>query len=325
VRSSPIRDGAAAIGRVFMLRDITPLREREQALNQVDELVSIIDGAPNDLSKATITWVNQAYAQSVGAKPEDLVGTVPWIFEELEAGSEMRTEVKDAFQTGRALRGETSRERKRGGPYFVAWHLSPVRDEEGQVTHWISVQRDVTDRKMREEELEHRATHDPLTGLLNRSAIGERVEGAIDTKGDAGALLYLDLDKFKQINDTHGHSAGDQLLKQVADVLTEALRQQDAVGRIGGDEFVVWGSSPVGRETAEQIAERIIGAFDEPFEIQGEQVAVDLSIGLVPDLSAYDTAEAALADADDAMYEAKQSLGRKFTTHDSVRPADTGS
>lgn len=243
----------------------------------------------------------------------------------------MRTEVKSALQTGRSLRGETSGQWKRGGPYFVAWHLSPVRNEEGQVTHWISVQRDITDRKVREEELEHRATHDPLTGLLNRSAIEERVQGAIDTKGDAGALLYLDLDRFKQVNDTHGHSAGDQLLKQVAGVLKEALRQRDAVGRIGGDEFVVWCSPPVGKETAEQIAERIIGALDEPFEVHGEQLTVDASIGLVQDTSAYDTAEAALEDADVAMYEAKHSLDRTVTTHDSVtphdsvRPADTGS
>lgn len=289
------------------------------ALEQVDEPVSIIEGDPSGPEEMEITWVNQAYVASVGADREALVGTVPWVFEELETGSEMRTEVRSALQDERSLRGETSGKPEGEAPYYVAWLLAPVRDEEGQVTHWISVQRDITDRRVREEQLEYRATHDPLTGLLNRSAIEERVQRAIHTEGKAGALLYLDLDKFKQVNDTYGHSAGDQLLKQVAGVLREALRQRDAVGRIGGDEFVAWFSPPISAETAERITERIIGAFDEPFDIQGEQLAVDFSIGLVQDISPYNTAEAALEDADIAMYEAKQSPDRTYVAHDPAR------
>lgn len=294
------------------------------ALEQVDEPVSVIEGDPDTPSQMEITWVNQAYVASVGADREALVGTIPWIFEELETGSEMRTEVRSALQDERSLRGETSGRPEEEAPYYVAWLLAPVRDEEGQVTHWILVQRDITDRRVREEQLEYRATHDPLTGLLNRSAIEEQVQRAIHTEGEAGALLYLDLDKFKQVNDTYGHSAGDQLLKQVAGVLREALRKRDAVGRVGGDEFVAWFSPPIDGETAERITERIIGAFDEPFDIHGEHLLVDFGIGLVQDISPYNTAEAALEDADIAMYEAKQSPDRTYVAHDPVRTDPTG-
>lgn len=289
------------------------------ALEQVDEPVSVIEGDPDTPSQMEITWVNQAYVTSVGSDRDSLIGSVPWVFEELGEGSEMRAEVRDALRDERSLRGETSGKQERGAPYFVAWLLAPVRDNEGRVTHWVSVQRDITDQRMREEQLEYEATHDLLTELLNRSAIEARIQGAIDTKGEAGALLYLDLDKFKQVNDTLGHSAGDQLLKKIARVLDGAVRKQDAVGRIGGDEFVVWFSPPINEETAEQVTKRIIRAFEEPFQIQGEQLTADFSIGLVQDITVYDTAEAALEDADIAMYEAKQSPDRTFVIHNPAR------
>ncbi|MFB6279160.1 MAG: putative bifunctional diguanylate cyclase/phosphodiesterase [Salinibacter sp.] len=295
------------------------------ALEQVDEPVFIVEGTPDRPEDVEITWVNSAYAAFMGEEREDLLETGPWIFEDLDDDSETKADLRRALEAGEALRGETSGRYESGEPYFVAWLLAPVRDSDGQVTHWVAVQRDVTERRVREEQLEYEASHDPLTGLLNRSAIEARIQRALTTDGGAGSLLYLDLDKFKQVNDTYGHSAGDQLLKQVARVLEEALREQDAVGRIGGDEFVVWFSPPITADTAEQITRRIIKAFDEPFEIQGEALDVDFSIGLVRDITAYETADAALEDADVAMYEAKQSPDQTFVAHDPAEPGDTSS
>jgi diguanylate cyclase (GGDEF)-like protein/PAS domain S-box-containing protein len=293
------------------------------ALEQVDEPVFIIEDNPEDPSAMEIAWANQVYSDRMGQERDELLGTKPWIFENLDEDSEMRTEIQYALEAGEALRGETSGQYESGEPYCVAWLLAPVRDDEGHVTHWVSVQRDITERKAREEQLEYEANHDPLTGLSNRSAIETRIQRALDTDGEAGVLLYLDLDKFKRVNDTLGHSAGDQLLKQIARVLEGAVREQDAVGRIGGDEFVVWLSPPADEQTTDSIARRITKAFDQPFDIHDERLVVDFSIGLVRDITAYETAEAALEDADVAMYEAKQSPDQTFAIHDPSQSTDS--
>ncbi len=292
------------------------------ALEQVDEPVFILEGNPEAPSNAEIVWTNEEYTRLVGREPDELAGTTPWIFENLEEGSELESRVRRALQSGTPVRGETSGQNETGEAYFLAWLVAPVREENGQITHWASVLRDVTDQKVRESQLEYQANHDPLTGLLNRSAIEARIEAILESKESGGALLYLDLDRFKQVNDTLGHSAGDELLHKVAVVLSNLVREQDAVGRIGGDEFVVCCAAPIDEGTAEALAKRIREAFDQPFTVQGEQLGVGCSVGLVADISAYETAEAALGDADVAMYEAKQAPDRTVVTHNSSMSKD---
>ncbi|MBB4090910.1 sensor domain-containing diguanylate cyclase [Salinibacter ruber] len=323
------------------------------ALEQVDEPVSIIEGDPGDLDEMEVTWVNLAYAMSAPDGHGNPVGKAPWLFAKLEEVSELedvsdnapevgldadpkaksseRARIRSALQEKRPIRGETSRKRligsganverpadadeesSEGEPYVVSWLLAPIRNEDGQVTHWMTVHRDITGQKIREEKLEHRATRDSLTGLFNRPTIEDRLQGAIDSEDRTGALLYLDLDGFKQVNDTYGHGAGDQLLNRVARVLEGAVRKQDLVGRIGGDEFVIWLSPPTSREAAGQVGRRIVETCSEPVTIQGSELVVGASVGIEADLEAYETADAALKAADAAMYRSKKSSGSAVT------------
>lgn len=281
------------------------------ALEQVTDPVSIIEGNPDSHGEMKTAWVNMAYAMSAPEGYGSPVGMMPWIFEDM--GEDLSAKVQEALSEGHPLRGETDGTRPAPGesqdesPYSVAWLLAPIRSDEGQITHWMTVHRDITERKARERELEREAAHDPLTGLLNRSAIESRIQKATSAGDCAGALLYMDLDGFKKVNDSYGHSTGDHLLKQTASIFKDTTRQQDAVGRVGGDEFVVWISPPTGKKTAERVARRIAEACAKPFEVDGNELSIGVSVGVVRSVADYEEAGAALEAADAAMYEAKRS------------------
>ncbi len=167
------------------------------------------------------------------------------------------------------------------------------------------------------EQLRHEVFHDTLTGLPNRAALQEIVQRMIE--GDESvlnALLYLDLDRFKLVNDSLGHSRGDQLLREVAGILQEAVREQDLVARIGGDEFAVCLPDVRSAEEVHQIANRIDQALNRPLELRERVVYTPASIGVVVGLSTYDTVEEVLRDADTAMYEAKGKVHQPFVMYE---------
>jgi diguanylate cyclase (GGDEF)-like protein len=163
-------------------------------------------------------------------------------------------------------------------------------------------------KEQAEELLAHRALHDPLTGLPNRQLLVDRLTHAIELsrrRGEPPVVMFLDLDRFKLVNDTFGHRAGDELLVQVAQRLLTVLRVTDTLSRFGGDEFVVLCEEPAANESVTMIATRIHAVFDEPFTIADERLAVSVSIGVATLDDAVTTTEALLSDADAAMYYAK--------------------
>jgi diguanylate cyclase (GGDEF)-like protein/PAS domain S-box-containing protein len=168
--------------------------------------------------------------------------------------------------------------------------------------------RDVTERKRLESELTHRALHDSLTGLSNRTLFGDRLEHALSRRAtDALAVLYLDLDDFKMVNDSLGHSVGDQLLVAVSTRLSSVLRPSDTLARLAGDEFTLLAEEIAGLPEAEQIAERLINALRAPFLVAGREMIVRASIGIAMHRSPDTNAEGLLRNADVAMYTAKRS------------------
>jgi diguanylate cyclase (GGDEF)-like protein/PAS domain S-box-containing protein len=192
------------------------------------------------------------------------------------------------------------------------------RDVDGRATMVQGILIDISDRKDLEDQLRHQALHDPLTGLPNRVLLVDRLSHALVRRGEDGAVavLFVDLDDFKAINDTLGHAAGDELLALVAERLGGVLRASDTAARLGGDEFafLLEGASP---EVAEEVAHRILAALAEPFEIQGRSATLTASIGVatrvgfVTPHAAGETADELLRDADTAMYAAKsQGKGR---------------
>ena len=304
-----------------MRRQARKVSSLTSALQQVNEAILITEAEPLDPPGPRIQWVNEACVEMTGYDREELLGETPRILQGPRTDRTVLDRVRAALEAEEVVKAEAVNYQKNGRPYMTAWTITPVRDDEGEVAQWVSVQRDVTDAHVRNRELEQRALHDDLTGLLRRTEIEERMQEAMDTDaGAGGGVLFLDIDRFKRVNDTLGHGAGDQLLKAVADTLEGVTRSDDAVARFGGDEFVVW-LAEADEEASRQVAERIIEAFRHPFQVAGEELYAEVSIGIVNDLRAYDRAETVLRDADTAMYEAKDVPGPSFVIHESEMQA----
>ena len=202
---------------------------------------------------------------------------------------------------------------KDGHTVWVHWSVSLVRDQYSKSVHLIFQIQDITDRKLAEQQLHHDAFHDALTGLPNRALFMDHLKLAIARSqrntSATFAVLYLDLDRFKIINDSLGHTIGDQLLVGIADRLKKHLRPGDTVARLGGDEFTVLIEDIAEESEAVQVAERILKELSNPFTLSGREVFTTVSLGIAPSSTGYDRAEDILRDADTAMYRAK-SLGK---------------
>ena len=197
---------------------------------------------------------------------------------------------------------------REGRVIWCEWYNSAFFDESGRIASILSFAEDITARMDAEEALRQAAVHDALTGLPNRSALAARLEHAIlrvNRSGDRLALLFIDLDRFKKVNDTLGHAAGDEVLRQAAARIRACVREVDTVARLGGDEFVVLLETDVRPDTPGLIGERIRQAFTLPFDWKGVDVSCGASVGvsLYPD-HARDSASL-LATADAAMYRVK--------------------
>ena len=199
----------------------------------------------------------------------------------------------------------------------VRWMLCRgelIHDEEGTPLRLVGSLSDTTEFKLAEEKLRHAAEHDKLTDLPNRATVHARIEQAIRRHRLTGgrrrfALMFLDFDRFKVINDSLGHDAGDQLLIQIADRLRGEVRLTDTAARIGGDEFVILLEDIEGFDAVVRVADRLLDVFGKPFEIDGSEVTSTASIGIVDGSAGYDSADVVIRDADSAMYHAK-SLGK---------------
>ncbi|HZI20276.1 MAG TPA: EAL domain-containing protein [Pyrinomonadaceae bacterium] len=202
---------------------------------------------------------------------------------------------------------------KHGHEVWVHWSVSMVRDQYSKSVHLIFQIQDITDRKLAEQQLHHDAFHDALTGLPNRALFMDHLKLAVARSlrrdKEMFAVLYLDLDRFKIINDSLGHTIGDQLLVGIAERLQKNLRPGDTVARLGGDEFTILIEDITEEKEAVAVAERIQKELSVPFILSGREVFTTVSMGIAPSSTGYERAEDILRDADTAMYRAK-SLGK---------------
>lgn len=267
-----------------------------------------------DESLAVVSW-NPAAARIFGYAEADAVGRD---LTELVFRAEQRAAARAALGTlflgSGGAREDHENVTRDGRSILCEWYNTPLIDQGGRVTGVATLVQDVTARRLREAEIEHRAYHDPLTGLPNRILLGDRLKVMLlqaRRRRNKVAVLFIDLDDFKRINDAHGHDAGDHVLKCLASRLRTAVRQEDTVARYGGDEFVV-GLSGIGRaEDAQAVAAKMVHQLAEPIPYHGLALRVTPSVGvsLYPDHA--EAPEALVNFADAAMYRAKQDGGNQ--------------
>ncbi|STQ91818.1 bifunctional diguanylate cyclase/phosphodiesterase [Iodobacter fluviatilis] len=258
-------------------------------------------------ANARIVAVNPAFSRITGFDSADAIGRVSRMFNQRGSGRAVNQSMLSELQAYGHWQGEMEDRRKNGETYPAWLSISAVRDEQGGMSNYVGVFSDYTHRKEAEQRLFHLANHDPLTGLYNRMALQDQLHSAVQrAKESQFAVLFIDLDRFKTINDTLGHEVGDAMLVIVAQRLQNALNEKDVLARIGGDEFTILLENTVCLEQVGQVAERLRQALIQPCLINGQELFVSCSIGISVYPSDGKTPAALLKNADVAMYRAKE-------------------
>jgi diguanylate cyclase (GGDEF)-like protein/PAS domain S-box-containing protein len=258
--------------------------------------------------RGVIEYVNPKFTQLMGYTPEEAVGKTPRILKGGFLGREFYKDMWDTILAGKEWHGLFHNRTKAGDLVWELASISPIRDEDDRITHFVGVKEDITELKRLQDRMAHLAHHDQLTGLPNRFLFLDRLNQILHhskRRDTTFAVFYLDLDDFKAVNDTHGHAVGDQLLVAVGQRLLGCVRESDTVARLGGDEFTVLLTDIRGIPDVERIAEMILQAIHNPFLLGKVECNVGISIGIA--MFPLDGLEAdpLLSAADMALYKVK--------------------
>ena len=263
-----------------------------------------------------IEWQNEALNRFSGYTSEEMTGANPRIFSSGHHDQAFWSTLWTTILKGEHWRGEIVNRNKKGELYTVAQSISPLYNDKGELTHFLAVQQDISEKKRLEEEIHYLAYHDPLTHLPNRMLFRDRVQQTIaqaQRTQSKLAVMFIDLDGFKTVNDMHGHSNGDCLLEEVAERIRLCVRSGDTVARLGGDEFTVLLREVKDRESIETVAQKLLDIAVQPYTLDSEiPVSVSFSIGIGVYPEDGDNFDALLSHADQAMYEAKQSGKNRY-------------
>ncbi|WP_415911969.1 diguanylate cyclase domain-containing protein [Neptuniibacter sp. QD37_11] len=300
---------------ISVKEDVTAYKQIEERMRVA---TTVFDAASEaimvtDLNGA-ITMVNPAFYEITGYQSKEVLGQSPRVLNSGHHDESFYKSMFEELQKNNRWEGEIWNRRKSGEVYPQWQTIAMVRDEDGEPLEYIALFTDISKRKEQEDEIRFRANYDALTRLPNRSLFNERLTQALvqaKREGAILALLYLDLDGFKEINDTHGHLAGDKALQHISQRLTECIRESDCVARLGGDEFVIFLSGLEFKYDAEVVAKKIIDSVQQPFAYNGVNLKMGVSIGIsiYPDDH---LPEKLFEHADSAMYEAKRAGKNTF-------------
>lgn len=294
--------------------------------SRLEILSTAIEQSPTSViitgTDAVIQYVNPYFSVESGFSSSEAIGQKTSILKSGLTNPETYQDLWMHLERGESWTGEFVNRRKSGEIYWQEAHIAPVENANGDITHFVAVSLDISERKNAQQRLLYRAHHDALTNLPNRTLFFEKVEqGLALAKRNKIllALLYIDLDKFKPLNDNYGHAVGDLVLQEVARRLCNSIRESDSVSRIGGDEFVVLLQEIDSEEIAVMVAEKIRKSLNQPFEVAEKMLSISSSIGIAISPEHGIDAIKLAGNADCAMYWAKNN-GR-----DQVKVFTTGS
>ncbi|GEN27029.1 GGDEF domain-containing protein [Halovibrio variabilis] len=354
---------AALIGQVLQLQaglflpKQKPLMERLRLLESVvvnaKDAILITEAEPIDEPGPRIVYCNPAFLSTTGYTLSEVIGQTPRILQCDDTSRATLDLIRKALSSWQPIEVELINTRRDGSKFWVELSIVPVANEKGWFTHWVSVQRDISERKKSEylaiqaladreekvalesrleerkrieEALSYAAYHDELTSLYNRAYLMALLADVFNNNGHkqipAATVLFLDLDRFKFVNDSLGHQAGDILLEVVSRRLENCIREDDVLARVGGDEFAILLADENQSPLAVELAQRIVSQLSLPVDIDGHNIFTSCSIGIVTADVTHTSPEDLLRDADIAMYVAKkQGRGRWALFDVSMREA----
>ena len=292
--------------------------ERQQSEAMLQKMYRAVEQSPSMVlitdARGAIEYVNEEFVEVTGYSAAEVMGLNPRILSSGDSDQHLYDQMWQTISTGKDWHGELLNCTKAGVTYWSSLSISPITNEVGEITHYVSISEDISKQKETQAQIERLAFYDPLTKLGNRRLFREQLNlelRKVQRQGRFLGMLYLDLDNFKQINDGLGHDVGDLLLQQVGSRLKETLRESDIIARLGGDEFVVL--IPEARKAGlARVANKLIERLVEPYQLQGQSVIVTASVGITvaPD-DGRDAAQL-MKNADLAMYRAKHKGRNNF-------------
>lgn len=298
--------------------------ERKKNESQLSMVTQAMEQSPNSIIitdfKANIEYVNAAFISATGYTSDEVLGKNPRLLQSGNTPKHAYASMWEALMRQEKWQGEFINKRKNGIDYTYSINIAPVLDKKGKTTHYIAIEEDISEQKRTQEKIHYLANFDPLTALPNRMQMENHLQYTLNlAKRNEGkfALFFLDLDHFKSINDTLGHSIGDQLLMELAKRLSTIIREEDTVSRMGGDEFILLLPETEANGAA-QVAQKLLTSIANPFQLTDHELTVTASIGIALYPSDGTDIENLSKNADIAMYRAKQE-GRNaycFFTHE---------
>lgn len=272
-----------------------------------------------------IDWVNEAFESMTGHDSAKVLNQPPLFLEQPNSRHSFAELIQNCRQTGRTWKGELDLIRRGGDAFTVRQTITPILAAAGVVSHFIVTLEDTTEQKRAQARMRYLAEHDQLTNLWNRKSFIAGLEDAITRQTAARgriAVLFLDLDRFKDTNDTLGHLVGDRMLLEIAQRLKANLQPTDTLARFGGDEFVVFIEGAQNHETVDFAVNRLLQSFSRPIEVDGRAIFVTASVGVTVFPEDGSTAESLLRNADLAMYRAKAEGRRGYRYYDQLLEAE---
>lgn len=307
----PLDGDDAGLGEIWLFKDASQHKGVEDHLRQAAVVFeSSSDGIIVLDARRNIRMVNSSFSRITGYSAEEVKGKNPRLLNSGKQTPEFYERLWAHVEKRGPWQGEIWNRRKSGELYPEWCSITPVRDSGGTIVEYVMIFSDITQRKQIENRLLYQASFDGLTDLPNRSLFMDRLnQGLVRAKreGTSLALLFIDLDRFKNINDTLGHSAGDKLLVAVSKELRNCVRESDTIARFGGDEFAVILSPIYGPKNAGTVAQNLLKILSSSFDIDGYETIVGGSIGITIYPTDGTNAEELVKNADAAMYRAKES------------------